>query len=48
MSCARQGCDCTVGAARFEHEGRIYCCEKCAKVCTDGNCQCMPSDTGAS
>ena len=44
MACAREGCDCTVGEARFEQDGKVYCCEKCAKVCTDGNCQCTAAD----
>ena len=44
MECARQGCSCAVGAARYEHEGKTYCCEKCATVCTDGNCVCTRED----
>ena len=47
MACARKGCSCTVGAARFELDGKTYCCEKCARVCTDDNCLCTESDTGS-
>ncbi len=47
MQCARAGCNCPMGEARFELDGRVYCCEKCARVCTDGNCQCTPGDRKA-
>ena len=40
MKCARQGCDCPMGETPFEYEGKLYCCEKCATVCTDGACVC--------
>lgn len=44
MDCAREGCSCTVGGNRFEQGGAVYCCEKCATVCTDGDCRCTSSD----
>lgn len=44
MDCTRQGCTCVVGEKRFELDGQTYCCEKCARECTDGNCQCTSSD----
>ncbi len=46
MDCARQGCDCAVGEGRFELDGRVYCCEKCARVCSDGHCVCSEGDAG--
>lgn len=44
MECAREGCTCPMGEARVEVDGKVYCCEKCATVCTDGSCQCQPGE----
>ena len=27
-----------MGETQYEMDGQVYCCEKCAKECTDGNC----------
>ncbi len=47
MTCARQGCSCPMGESKYEADGAVYCCEKCAKICSDGNCVCSPGDCGA-
>lgn len=48
MSCAREGCTCTVGTARYEVDGAVYCCEKCATTCTDNHCVCTSDDCETS
>jgi hypothetical protein len=37
-----------MGESGYEMDGRTYCCEKCAKVCTDGDCRCQPGDCAGS
>jgi hypothetical protein len=44
MACARQGCGCPMGETPYEMDGKRYCCEKCAKECTDGDCRCTEAD----
>lgn len=44
MKCARKGCNCPMGDKTYEYDGKTYCCEKCAKICRDGHCECSPGD----
>ena len=45
MNCARSTCSCRAEPGRqFELDGKIYCCEKCARECTDEQCVCVPCD----
>ncbi len=48
MECAREGCGCPMGESRFEYEGRVYCCEKCATAGPDERCPCSPGDCAGS
>lgn len=45
MNCARPNCPCRVSPDnRYVLEGKTYCCEKCARVCTDEHCECSSCD----
>nr|WP_081464527.1 metallothionein [Sporosarcina newyorkensis] len=42
--CARPNCNCLVGNNKVEVDGKVYCCEICAKNCTDETCNCQSCD----
>jgi len=43
MNCARASCSCVVAPdRRVELDGTTYCCETCARECTDERCVCTP------
>lgn len=39
--CATKVCKCAVGSKPYEYEGKLYCCETCAKECTVDKCVCV-------
>ncbi len=48
MKCARENCDCLNNeSSKYDLNGKVYCCEKCAIECTDENCVCTPEDCAA-
>ena len=45
MQCARKNCSCVLTPGKtYEYDGKEYCCEKCAKECTDERCVCTPCE----
>ena len=41
MNCARKNCPCKIDQkGGFTLNGKVYCCETCAKSCTDQKCVC--------
>jgi len=47
MKCECKQCKCEIDdQKKVEHNGKMYCCEMCAKQCTDEKCVCDQGDCG--